>query len=94
MHQSQLFDLLFSIQTFSCCFVVLLTVNIRTICEFSIISLLFRPSSLLIEKVPVEACKRAMLGTLVLKKERALLNTKFFEVTESKKVRVEQWEGK
>ncbi len=74
-------NLLVSFRTHARCLIKLGAINIRTIAEGSI-SFSHRPSSSLVQKVPVKTCEGPMLLTLVLQKQRTLLRSKFLQIPE------------
>lgn len=65
---------------YTCSFIIFGAVLISTVIEGAV-PFANRLSSPLVLEVPVEACERPMLGTLVLQKERTLLNAKFVDIS-------------
>ena len=77
-------NLLVSIWTLSCCFIILCAINIRIVAESSI-SLPHRTSSSLVLEMPVEASERPVLSTLVLQEKWTLLGPKFLQISAIRK---------
>lgn len=71
--------LLISVRTYSSRLVIFGTVDIWAVGKRPV-SLLYRPPSSLVEKMPVKASERPVLLTFVLKKELALLGPKLFQI--------------
>ena len=70
---------LISIRAYACVLIIQSTVDIGAVVEHAI-SPLDWPSPALVHEVPVEACERSVLVTLVLQKSLALLHAEFLEV--------------
>lgn len=68
-----------SIGAYSSCFIIFCTVNIWAIRKCSVTFFNRSPASL-VQKMPIEAGKRSVLLTFVLKKALTLLCSEFFQI--------------
>ena len=81
------FYLLVAFWANACRLIEFRTVNIRTIIECSV-PFSHRSSSPLVHKMPMKTSERSMLCTFVLQKQRALLCSKFFQVSGKKQTMI------